>query len=82
MSFFILVHNHILWRYVQCNLDLGLDAALDCYYIFPRWCVPVLKRGPQAIFLDLGSIDLCVDLHLVVQIFRQDDIYFAFSQLN
>ena len=39
-------------------------------YVSERWCVPLLRKGPQTIFLDLGSQDQCLDLHLVVQVHR------------
>ena len=39
-------------------------------YVSERWCVPELKPGPRAVFLDLGSLDQCLDLHLVVQVYR------------
>ena len=39
-------------------------------YVSERWCVPLVRRGPQTVFLDLGSQDHCLDLHLVVQVHR------------
>eukprot|EP00092_Neocalanus_flemingeri_P009289 GFUD01009995.1.p1 GENE.GFUD01009995.1~~GFUD01009995.1.p1 ORF type:complete len:1824 (+),score=321.37 GFUD01009995.1:199-5472(+) len=39
-------------------------------FVSERWCVPLIRKGPQTVFIDLGSLDQCLDLHLVVQVFR------------
>ena len=39
-------------------------------FVSERWCVPLIRKGAQTVFIDLGSLDRCLDLYLVVQVFR------------
>ena len=47
-----------------------LYSKRKAVYVSERWCVPLIRRGPQTVFLDLGSMDQCIDLYLVVQVHR------------
>ena len=51
---------------LYCQLYSERQAA----YVSERWCLPQLRKGLQTVFLDLGSQDQCLDLHLVVQVHR------------
>ena len=54
----------------ETGLYCQLYSERQSCYVSERWCVPLLRKGPQTIFLDLGSQDQCLDLHIVVQVYR------------
>ena len=74
-----LVNHHLAARLEEVGPGPWLeDSLLYCQlyserracYVSERWCVPQVRKGRHTVFLDLGSQDHCLDLHLVVQVHR------------